>query len=145
MTTPMIVVVSDELEIQQGFASTLGSCGLAPVLASTISEAISILNQYPISLVFCSDETSDNGFEALIRQSWRSSVKVPVVVFSRLDDWRRYLNFLHMGAFDYVLFPPIQEEIERVVRNTLGFHTSAMVRGVADTLKPAECPEGLPS
>ena len=43
--------------------------------------------------------------------------RVPVVVVSRLDDWERYLNFLQAGAFDYVLYPPSESEIERVVRN----------------------------
>jgi len=145
MTTPIIVVVSDELGIQQSFASTLGLCGLAPVLASTAQEAITILHQHPISLVFCSDEMPGDEFEGLIRQPWRPSDKVPVVVFSRLDDWRRYLNFLHRGAFDYVLLPLSQGEIERVVRNTLGLRTSEMVSGVADTLMLAECPDSLPS
>ena len=105
MTAPTILVVSDELEIQQGFASALGFCGLAPVLASTVEEAISILNRHPISLVFCSDELAGEEFEDLIRQPWRRSDKIPVVVVSGLDDWRRYLAFLHQGAFDYVLLP----------------------------------------
>jgi DNA-binding NtrC family response regulator len=135
----MILVVSDELEIQQGFASTLGFCGLAPVLASTAEEAISILNRHPISLVFCSDQLGGDEFDDLIRQPWRRSVKIPVVVFSGLDDWRRYLGFLHLGAFDYVLLPLSPGEIERVVRNTLGFRTSEMICSMGDTLMMAEC------
>jgi len=146
MTAPTIVVVSDKLEIQQSFASNLGFCGLAPVLASTPQEAITILNEHPISLVFCSDEMRGGEVEDLIRQPWHPSDKVPVVVFSRLDDWRRYLNFLHLGAFDYILLPLSQGEIERVVRNTLGLRTSEMVCTVADTtLMEAECPEEQPS
>lgn len=39
--------------------------------------------------------------------------------FFRLADWERYLNVLRSGAFDYVLYPPIREEIERVVLNAL--------------------------
>jgi DNA-binding NtrC family response regulator len=145
MTAPMIVVVSDELEIQQSFASSLGLCGLAPVLASTAEEAITILNRHPISLVFCSDETPGDRFEDLICQPWRRSDKVPVVVFSRLDDWRRYLNFLHLGAFDYVLLPLDQGEIERVVRNTLGLRTFEIVSSAADTPVQAGCPDAPPS
>lgn len=145
MTAPVILVVSDELEIQQGFAATLGFCGLAPVLASTVQEAISILNRHPISLVFCSDQMPGDEFEDLIRQSWCRSEKIPVVVFSGLDDWRRYLDFLHLGAFDYVLLPLSQGEIERVVRNTLGLRTSEMICSMGDTLMLAECAETLSS
>lgn len=145
MTAPMIVVVSDELEIQQSFAGTLGFCGLAPVLASTVQETISILNRHPISLVFCSDQMPGDEFGDLIRQPGRRSDKVPVVVFSRLDDWRRYLDFLHLGAFDYVLLPLSQGEIERVVRNTLGLRTSEMICSEGDTLMRTECAEARPS
>jgi DNA-binding NtrC family response regulator len=142
MTAPMIVVVSNELEIQQSFASNLGFCGLAPVLASTPQEAITILNQHPVSLVFCPDDIPGDEFEDLIRQPWHPANKIPVVVFSRLDDWRRYLNFLHRGAFDYILLPLSQGEIERLVRNTLGLRTSEMVCSAADAPSwRAECPE----
>jgi DNA-binding NtrC family response regulator len=139
MTAPMILVVSDELEIQQGFASALGFCGLAPVLASTVHEAISILNRHPISLVFSSDQMPEDEFEDLICQPWRRTDKIPVVVFSELDDWRRYLDFLYRGAFDYVLLPLSPGEIERVVRNTLGLRTSEMICNMGNTLMLAEC------
>jgi len=133
MTAPSIVVISDRLEVQQCFASSLGLCGLAPILASTAEEAVSILSRHRISLLFCSDEMPGDGFEELIRQPWKSSRKVPVAVFSRFDDWQRYLDFLHIGVFDYVLFPLNQGEIERVVRNASRLETPATVHSWAST------------
>lgn len=126
--SPMVVVVTHLTEVQQAFASALGPCGVAPILASTVQEALSILSRHPISLIFCSDELPGDGPDVLIRQtSVRAQNRVPVVVISRLDDWERYLDFLQYGAFDYVLYPPSHAEIERVVKNTWELPTKYFV------------------
>ncbi len=119
MFSPDVMLVSPFLETQQAFASVLGRHGIAPILASTVEEAQTILSRHSISLVFCSDELPGGGVDAFIRQTSKLPARVPVVVVSRLDDWGRYLNFLQTGAFDYVLYPPNGSEIERVMVNAL--------------------------
>ena len=119
MVCPNVMVVSPIPETQQAFASFLGGCGIAPILASTVREAQAILSRHPISIIFCSDELPGGGVDAFIRQTSVPPGQVPVVVVSRLDDWGRYLKFLQIGAFDYVLYPSSGNEIERVVRNAL--------------------------
>ena len=119
MVSPNVMVVSNLLQTQQAFASFLGRCGIAPILASTVREAQAILSRHPISIIFCSDELPGGGVDAFIRQTSVPPGQVPVVVVSRLDDWGRYLKFLQIGAFDYVLYPSSGNEIERVVRNAL--------------------------
>jgi len=131
MASPNVVVVSHSLETQQVLASALGQCGLAAIVASTPCEAEAIINRHPVSLIFCSDELPGDGMDGLIRQTSRPQNKVPVVVVSRLDDWHRYLNFLQVGAFDYVLYPPSGVEIERIVKSALNLGTLAMVHGAA--------------
>jgi DNA-binding NtrC family response regulator len=121
MASPNVLVVSHIPEAQQGFASVLGQCGLAPIVASTAQEATAILSRRPLSLIFCSDELPGGGIDGLIRQDSGQSAKVPVVVVSRFDDWKRYLDFLQAGAFDYVLYPPSGDEIQRVVQNALSY------------------------
>ena len=119
MAFPNVMLVSPILETQQAFASVLGQRGIAPILASTVREAQTILSRHSISLIFCSDELPGGGVNAFIRQTSEPPAKVPVVVVSRFDDWERYLNFLQIGAFDYVLYPPSGSEIERVMWNAL--------------------------
>jgi DNA-binding NtrC family response regulator len=136
----MVLVVTQLTEVQQAFASALGPSGLAPVLASTAQEALVILRGHPISLVFCSDELPGDGPDFLIRQtSKRVRDRVPVVVVSRLDDWERYLDFLHYGAFDYVLYPLNRGEIERVVQNIQKLRILSIVRGSAPTQRLQVC------
>jgi DNA-binding NtrC family response regulator len=119
MASPNIMVVSHNLEIQQAFAHVLGKCGLAPIIASTATEAEAILSWNPISLVISSDELPDGGTDGLIQRTRRAPKRVPVVVVSHCSDWEHCLGFLRRGALDFVLYPLNEFEIERVVDNAL--------------------------
>jgi len=131
MASLNVMVVSDTPEVQQILASTLAQRGIAPIVASTLDEAQTILSRHYIHIVFCSDDLPQDGIGALIRQTSQSPGKVPVVVVSRFDDWGRYLNFLGVGAFDYVLYPPRGVEIESIVRRALSPGTSAKAQAAA--------------
>ena len=120
MSLPNAMIVSDLLEIRQSFVSILGQSGLTPIAASNLKEAQTILNRHSVSLIFCCDESPECGLDVLIGQTSELPQAVPVVVVSRIDDWRRFLDFLRAGAFDYVLYPPSRREIERILQNVLG-------------------------
>lgn len=119
MALPNVMVVSPSLEIQQAFARVLGKCGLAPIVASSASEAQAILEWHSISLIFCSDEMPSDGINGLIQQTRHASNRTPLVIVSRCNEWRHCLNFLRQGALDFVLFPLSQFEVERIVSNAL--------------------------
>lgn len=116
---PHVLLVSDQLEVQQAFFRAVGECELTLIVARTLGEAESALKRGGISLIFCPDEMPKHDIERLIRQDRQPDSNVPVIVFSRLDDWENYLKFLRTGAFDYVLYPPGGREFERVVRQAL--------------------------
>ena len=119
MVSPNVVVVSRALAVQQEFARVLCSRDLTLIIASTANEAKTIWERHPISLIFCSDEMPDCDLDDLLRQSSKPLSRIPTVIVSRLDEWERFLNFMGKGAFDYVLFPFNDVEIERVVDNAL--------------------------
>jgi DNA-binding response OmpR family regulator len=114
-----VMVVSDDLGVQQMLAKAVGRCGRAPIIASAIQEAEAILNRESIALIFCSDELPNGGVEEFIGRASRPPSLIPVVLVSRLDDWSRYLHFLQVGAFDYVLCPSNGDEIDRLTRAVL--------------------------
>ena len=119
MASASAIIVSADLEAQQVLANLLDTCGVAPITASTVREVEAILNLDSIFVILCSDELPDGCFRDILRQTARRLNRVPVVVFSRLADWERYLLVLRSSAFDYVLYPPSRGEIERVVLNAL--------------------------
>jgi len=131
MASLNLMVVSHVPEVHQRFATALAQRGIAPIIASTLSEAQTILKRHRIHLIFCSDELPETGIGALILQSFRPLGKVPVVVFSRLVDGERYLNFVEAGAFDCVLYPPSGVEIESVMKRALGLGSLAIAQGAA--------------
>jgi DNA-binding response OmpR family regulator len=128
MSLLTVMVVTHELEVQQALASALAPCKLAPIIAPSIQEATAILSGHAISLIFCSDKLPSEGVDMLIRHTWRPRNRVPVVVVSRLDSWERYLNSLHSGAYDYVLYPLSRGEIERVMNNLRDLQNLSMFR-----------------
>ncbi len=119
MASASAVIVFGDPEARQALANLLVKQGLVCVPASTAKEVESILVREAVSLILCSEELPDGGFRDVLRQAARALNKVPVIVFSRLADWERYLNILRTGAFDYVLYPSVRGEIERIVRNAL--------------------------
>lgn len=131
MSSHDVMIVSHDLATQQGLASVLGRCGCFPIIATSMREALSILNRHPIALVFYSDESPDEGIENFIRQASRPPDATSVVVVSRLDDWRCYIHFLQLGAFDYVVYPAHGDEIERVARAVLHHGEVYKVKAVA--------------
>ena len=109
------MIVANNLEAQQAFASVLGSSGIAPILATTLKEAERIVNSHFISLVFYLDEAIGGGTEDSLWRAQPALNHLPVVMVSRFGDWERRRIALRAGALDYVLYPPVQEEIERVL------------------------------
>jgi DNA-binding NtrC family response regulator len=47
----------------------------------------------------------------------QSDTKVPVIVVSRTGDWSEYLTAVRGGIFDYLAYPPIPRELQRVIQN----------------------------
>jgi DNA-binding NtrC family response regulator len=121
MALPKVMMVSSDPEAQAAFSSVLDQCGFLLTAAPTAEAAGAMLGcqATEVSLVFCSDELPGGGIDRLIRQCLQMPTKVPLVVVSRFDDWKRYLDFLRAGAFDYLLYPASGREIERIVKNAL--------------------------
>jgi DNA-binding response OmpR family regulator len=115
-----VLLVSSRRSIQQPFDDALAKYGLKLAIAESMAEAETILKTDPIALIFCSDEMPSSDIDALIRQDWRQEelqgARIPVIMVSRLDDCEQYLRFLRAGAFDYVLYPPVGREFERILR-----------------------------
>jgi DNA-binding NtrC family response regulator len=113
------LVVSSDDEVRRKLAETLGQCGLAPVFASTVSESEMALAGDEIFIVVCNDRLDDGKYEDIVKLVVRSETKVPVIVASLTGDWPEYLTAMCDGAFDYLAYPPIPEDIQQIIENAL--------------------------
>jgi DNA-binding NtrC family response regulator len=72
-----------------------------------------------ISVVVCNDRLDDGKYEDLLNLVVRSDAKVPVIVVSQTGDWTEYLAAMCGGAFDFLAYPPVAEDLQRTIQNAL--------------------------
>lgn len=101
------------------FVRALGRCGLQPVPASTLTQARELLLHDRFSMILCEETIAGGSYREILRHVGGFAARIPVVVFSRMADWDRYLEAMRAGAFDYVANPCSAVEIESVVKRAL--------------------------
>jgi DNA-binding NtrC family response regulator len=115
-----VLILSPDKKAQDALGSLLAGCGLAPIPAATIEEAKAILDRDSVCVILSSDELPDGDIGDVLVKTGGYPTAVPVVVFSRLADWKYYLKVVRDGAFDCLVYPPERHEFERVVRSAVG-------------------------
>lgn len=113
-----LVVNSDE-PVRRKLAEILGKCGITPIFASSVAETGIALAGHEVCIALCNDWLADGNYEDIVKLVGRSEIKVPVIVVSRTGDWPEYLTAISAGAFDYLAYPPIAGDLQRIVRNAL--------------------------
>jgi ActR/RegA family two-component response regulator len=116
---PNGLVASSDRRIRRELAQILQQCGLAPVVASTVAETGVAIVRHEVSIVLCNDCLGDGNYEDILRLLASSDTKAPLIVVSRTGDWAEYLAAIREGVFDYLAFPPIPGDLQRVIRNAL--------------------------
>ena len=84
-----------------------------------------MLAREPVQIVFCEAGLIDGTFRDVLRAVRGAGSKVPVVVASRVDDTREYIEAMGLGAFDYIACPYRHSEVERIVSSALREVTGA--------------------
>lgn len=113
LRTKPVLVICDNEECGHTVAQIIRKRGIESVCCPRLSDALALLLEQSFSAVFCSDILPDGDFRNVIR----SADPTPVVVFSRVAEWDRYLDAVHRGAFDYTRCPPDFAEIERILES----------------------------
>jgi DNA-binding NtrC family response regulator len=116
---PNGLVVSSDEEVRRKLAETLGQCGLAPVFASTVAGSEMALCGKKVFIVLCHNFLIDGKYEDIVKMVTHSGTNVPVIVVSRTADWPEYLTAIRAGVFDYLAYPPIAGDLQRIIRNAL--------------------------
>src|SRR4029077_5373814 len=116
---PNGLVVSSDDEVRQKLTEIAGQCGFAAVSTSSVAEAGARLLRYKVFVVVCEDRLADGEYDAVVRIAHQFAPGTPVIVVSRTGDWPEYLTATQAGVFDYLAYPPIPGEIERIIQNAL--------------------------
>jgi len=114
-----ILVVSGEPTRQKWLVTSVSNFGLQAACCRTFKRAAGLLRKHSFSIVFCDDLLPDGTFRMVMDYAARCGTPMPVIVTSRRDDWDPFLKALNAGAFDYIAFPPLPGEFERIMRSAL--------------------------
>jgi DNA-binding NtrC family response regulator len=117
LSLPIGLVVSSDKEVRRKLAEILGHGGLAPVLASTVAESRTALVRHEVCMILCDEFVIDGNYRTVIEIVEHADTRVPVIVVSRTGDRPEYFAAIRSGVFDYLAYPPIPGELQRVIRN----------------------------
>ncbi len=136
---PKCLVVSSDAGILRELAELLRRCDLEPVLVSTLEESRMPLTGPEVCIVLCDECVVDGNYPAILETVEHVERKIPVIVISRTGEWPEYLAAIRCGAFDYMAYPPIAGEFQRVIGNAFrerdGRQHFAMVRDSVSALR----------
>ena len=118
MTTPVILLVDDEVSIQRATATLLRSRGYNVVLAGTGTDAVAAFDRDRPNLAIVDLGLPDMDGTAVC-QHIRARADVPIVVLSVRGEERSKVEALDAGADDYVTKPFGPEELLARIRAAL--------------------------
>jgi DNA-binding NtrC family response regulator len=85
----------------------------------TVAHSRELLLRDEFSMILCEEQIGDGSYREILQQIGGFAARTPVVVFSRIADWDRYLEAMRAGAFDYLPDPCPAGEVESVVSRAL--------------------------
>ena len=116
---PNGLVVSSDEEVRRSLAEILVQCELAPLFSSTVAQSRMVLSRRKVFIVLCHNFLVDGEYDDIVKMVSQSDTNVPVIVVSRTGDWTEYLAAIRAGVFDYLAYPPIAGDLQRIIRNAL--------------------------
>ena len=124
--------VSPEEEDLSYLGSLLSEQDYAVKSAASIAEALRILRQEPVCMVFTAENLPDGTWEHFLLVSRRRHLQLPVIVMVRFSQAAHWAFLLSTGAFDVLPRPFSETEVGQVAG--LAYRASLQLR---------EFPEGV--
>jgi DNA-binding NtrC family response regulator len=118
---PSGLVVSADDSICGTLGDLLLRCCVAPVFAETVREAAREIAEGNVSFVICEDKLRDGSYTDLLHVQDAKGLSVPLIVVSTSGDWPEYFQAVDRGAYDFLAYPLIPGELERIIGNFLRY------------------------
>lgn len=117
--TPSVLVVFPSDEHRILLLQAIVQAGMIPLLCESSDEAREVIKDENIQIVVCEDLLPESALDAILKQIHSRERPIPVIVTSRTGEWEEFLRVLRQGAFDYLVLPPRQDEVRRVLKLAL--------------------------
>jgi DNA-binding NtrC family response regulator len=102
-----------------GLPGLVQQSGLQPISMGTMAHLRSYRLNATISLMLCEERLPDGTFRDALDFFRRIAQRVPMIVFSRLAEWKDYLEALRCGAYDCLRYPFRTGELRWIIGRLL--------------------------
>ena len=109
------LVVTPDDNVRGHLGEALLVCGVAPIFAASIADAAYHLATSSISFIVCEHYLPDGSYTELLSLSRSARTPAPLVVISNTGDWPDYFQAIDRGAYDFLAYPLIPGELQRIV------------------------------
>ena len=130
---PSGLVVTPDYDMRGNLGEALLLCGMAPIFAASIVDAGYHLVTSPINFIVSEHRLPDGSYTDLLSLSRASVAAPPLVVISPTGDWPDYFDAIDRGAYDFLAYPLIPGELQRIV--------SAYLKLNFDSIHPVGSPD----
>jgi DNA-binding NtrC family response regulator len=119
VSIPSGLVISGDFTMRGKVGETLLLCGVAPIFANSLQQATRRFQAGGLALVVCQDQLPDGRYHEVLLMQQAFESQFPLIVVSRTGDWPEYFEAIDLGARDFLTYPLIPGELQRIVRNVL--------------------------
>jgi DNA-binding NtrC family response regulator len=110
-----VLIVFPRSEDLSSLLRALAVAGQIPLICHTFEEAQELLKHEPIQTIICEDHFPHAAVEGILKLAKHRRKPIPMIIASRTGGWEEFLKVLRQGVFDYLVLPPRQEEVRRVL------------------------------
>ena len=118
-TQPKVLVVDDEPDLLELLELTLSRMGLDTERASTVAEAIALLDRESFDLCLTDMRLPDGEGLRVVEHINQHGLDVPVAVITAFGSAENAVAALKAGAFDYLAKPVALEQLRALVKQAL--------------------------
>lgn len=119
LVIPNGLVVSGDHSVRSTLAEALLQSGAAPILASSVQAAIPHMIEANLYCIVTQDVLPDGKYQDLLHWREQAVNTAPLIVISRAIDRRGCLEAIEVGAHDFLAYPLISGELQRIVEGFL--------------------------
>ncbi|MCA9063947.1 MAG: sigma-54-dependent Fis family transcriptional regulator, partial [Planctomycetaceae bacterium] len=118
-TSGSLLVVDDDRYIQNAMADYLRSLGYRTETASTCTEAMERMEEFPFEVVICDVNLPDHDGFNLLQWSRENTPETSVILLTGYGTIESAVEAIRMGAFDYLTKPVIDDELRFSIERAL--------------------------
>jgi DNA-binding response OmpR family regulator len=117
LSFPKGLVVSGDNSMRADLGEVFLDCGIAPVFAINLEQAAPHAAQNDLCFIVCHDKLPDGKYEDLLLLQHGTGNIFPMIVVSSTGDWPEFFEAVDLGAYDFLAYPLIPGELQRIIRN----------------------------